>query len=400
MNDRLQTHTPIFATAPTACRQETTAAETVLSGTAHARPDGRNAGAMMSRGTSRVAGFLRSVVAAVLATGSVVAAAQTSPPPVPTTMSPEATRGLQGLYAADIKATKVPDPTDLAAWRKLQAYSAANNPRAEAAQAVLPKLGGSLIDAKLGGVPVIDVRPRGWDKADRRLIIYVHGGAFTFNSARTTVTNAARLAAKSGIRVISVDYTLAPEANWKIIQDQVLSVFKDLLDQGYRMTEMAIIGDSAGGNLATRTVLTLRDNGLGMPAAVVLWAPWSDLTDEGDTAITLKDAEPILSYRNILEPSARAYAAGLDLKDPRVSPLYADFMKGFPPTLIQDSTRTTFLSTSVRLYRKLEAAGAQPVLDLYEGMWHVFQADLVPEGETAVEKSAAFIATRLSAAKS
>jgi acetyl esterase/lipase len=124
----------------------------------------------------------------------------------------------------------------------------------------------SLIDAKLGGVPVIDVHPRGWDKADRRLIIYVHGGAFTFNSARTTVANAARLAAKSGIRVISVDCTLAPAANWKIIQDQVLSVFKDLLEQGYRMPKMAIIGDSAGGNLATRTVLTLRDNGLGMPA--------------------------------------------------------------------------------------------------------------------------------------
>jgi epsilon-lactone hydrolase len=322
-----------------------------------------------------------------------------SPVPLPTTMSPEATRALQALYAADIKATTVPDPTDLAAWRRLQDHAATNNPRAKAAQAVLPKLGVSVIDAKLGGVPVIDVRPRGWDKADRRLVIYIHGGAFTVNSARSTLANAARLAAKSGIRVISVDYTLAPGANWKIIQDQVFSVFKELLEQGYRMTEMAIIGDSAGGNLATRTVLNLRDNGLGMPAAAVLWAPWSDLTDEGDTAITLKDAEPILSYRNILEPSARGYADGLNLKDPRVSPLYADFTKGFPPTLIQDSTRTTFLSTSVRLYRKLDAAGAQPVLDLYEGMWHVFQADLVPEAETAVAKSAAFIATRLSAAK-
>jgi len=399
MNERLQRHTSVFATALAGCRQETTAAETVLSGTAHARRDGRSAGARASWGTSMAAGFWLSVVAALLATGSVVAAAQASPPPVPNTMSPEATRGLQALIAADLKSTKVPDPTDLAAWRRLQDHLAANNPRAAAAQAALPKLGVSMVDSKLGGVPVIDVRPRGWDKADRRLIIYVHGGAFTVNSARSTVANAGRLAAKSGIRVISVDYTLAPGANWKIIQDEVLSVFKDLLEQGYRMTEMAIIGDSAGGNLATRTVLTLRDNGLGMPAAAVLWAPWSDLTDEGDTAITLKDAEPILSYRNILEPSARAYANGLDLKDPRVSPLYADFTKGFPPTLIQDSTRTTFLSTSVRLYRKLEAAGAQPVLDLYEGMWHVFQADLVPEAETAVEKSAAFIATRVSAAK-
>ena len=320
-------------------------------------------------------------------------------PPLPNTMSPEATRFLEALTAANLKATKAPDPTDLAAWRQVQEHLAANNPRAEAARAVLPTLGVSLIDAKLGGVPVIDVRPRDWDKADRRLVIYVHGGAFTINSAHSTVANAARLAAKSGTRVISVDYTLAPAADWKIIQEQVLSVFTDLLAQGYRMATMAIIGDSAGGNLSTRTVLTLRDNGLGMPAAVVLWAPWSDLTDEGDTAITLKDAEPILAYRNILEPSARAYANGLDLKDPRISPLYADFTKGFPPTLIQDSTRTIFLSTSVRLFRKLDAAGAQPVLDLYEGMWHVFQADLTPEAETAVGKSAAFIATQLSAGK-
>jgi monoterpene epsilon-lactone hydrolase len=345
-----------------------------------------------------VKGFWRQA-AALLATVSVIAAAQASSPPLPNTMSPEATRFLRALTAADLKSTKAPAPTDLAAWRRLQEHLAANNPRAEAAQAALPKLGLSMIDAKLGGVPVIDVRPRGWDKSDRRLIVYVHGGAFTINSARSTVANAGRLAAKSGIRVVSVDYTLAPGANWKIIQDEVLSVFKALLDQGYRMTEMAIIGDSAGGNLATRAVLTLRDTGLGMPAAVVLWAPWSDLTDEGDTAITLKDAEPILSYDNILEPSARAYADGLDLKDPRISPLYADFTKGFPPTLIQDSTRTTFLSTSVRLYRKLDAAGTQPVLDLYEGMWHVFQADLTPEGETAVAKSAVFIGTRLSAAK-
>ena len=170
-------------------------------------------------------------------------AAQSAAPPVtlPNTMSPEAIRGLQALYAANIKATKVPDSTDLAAWRQVQAYAAANNSRAEAAQAVLPKLGGSLIDAKLGGVPVIDVRPRGWNRADRRLIIYLHGGAFTFYSARSTVANAARLAAKSGIRVISVDFTLAPEANLTIIQDQVLFIFKGLQAQGYRMTEMAII---------------------------------------------------------------------------------------------------------------------------------------------------------------
>ena len=174
-------------------------------------------------------------------------AAQPAAPPVPlpNTMSPEATLFLEALIAADLKSTKAPAPTDLAAWRRLQDHLAANNPRAAAAQAALPKLGLSLLDAKLGGVPVIDVRPRGWDQADRRLIIYVHGGAFTINSARSTLANAGRLAAKSGIRVISVDYTLAPAANWKIIQDEVLSVFKDLLKQGCRITDDRDLGHSA-----------------------------------------------------------------------------------------------------------------------------------------------------------
>ena len=96
-----------------------------------------------------------------------------------TQMSPEATRGLQALVAADFKATKAPAPSDLVAWCQVQEHLAANNPRADAAQATLSKLGLTMIDAKLGGVPVIDVRPRGWDTADRRLIIYVHGGAST-----------------------------------------------------------------------------------------------------------------------------------------------------------------------------------------------------------------------------
>ena len=72
--------------------------------------------------------------AADTAAGQRAAQAAAPPVPLPNTMSPEATRGLQALYAADIKATKVPDPTNLAAWRQLQDYSAANNPRAEAGE--------------------------------------------------------------------------------------------------------------------------------------------------------------------------------------------------------------------------------------------------------------------------
>ncbi len=194
----------------------------------------------------------------------------------------------------------------------------------------------------------------------------------------------------TGLRVISVDYTLTPHARWDKIQEQVISVFKALLAEGYTMDGIAIYGDSAGGGLAASTVLNLRDRGMGMPAAAVLWAPWVDIRIEGDTMFTLENHDPMLSHR-VLEVGAPAYAGELDFTDPRVSPMFADFSKGYSPTLIQAGTKEMTLSNAVRFYQTLDAAGQDTTLDIYEGMWHVFQQNDVPEAEVAVSKSAAFI---------
>ena len=144
-----------------------------------------------------------------------------------------------------------------------------------------------------------------------------------------------------------------------------------------------------------RAVLKQRDEGAALPAAVLLFSPWADLSNSGDTALTLPEADPTLSYAGLLANSARAYAGNLDLKDPRVSPLYGDFSKGFPPTLIQDGTRTILLSDSVRSYRALKAAGQDAVIDLYEGMWHVFQGAPAPEAAEALASAGAFLRQRL-----
>ena len=192
------------------------------------------------------------------------------------------------------------------------------------------------------------------------------------------------------LRVISVDYTTAPFAKWKEIQEQVVSVFKDLNKQGFAMKDIVLYGDSAGGGLAASTVLNLRDRGMGMPAAVVLESPWVDISDAGDTQRTLEYTDPLLHYDPLLKTSAIAYADGLKLTDPRVSPLYGDFSKGFSPSLITDGTKCIFLSTSVRLYQALEAARQDSKLDIYEGMWHVFQTSPSPETEVSLKKIKAF----------
>lgn len=321
--------------------------------------------------------------------------AQTAPQTidhVPTTLSPEAQATMRKVNVVNWETRRAPEPDDLVGWRRLRDSQLAA--QIGPGEQVAAREQVSLKELTLGGVPVLEIRPQAL-KDTRRVIVYTHGGAYTMSSARSRLLAMPSLANATGLRIISVDYTTAPAADWKTIQSQVMDVLAALRQQGYAMKHIALIGDSAGGGLAASTVLNLRDQEQRMPGAVVLWSPWADLSNEGDTAVTLRDADPVLSYDLLLKNSALAYAEGVELKDPRVSPLYADFRKGFPPTLIQEGTRTIFLSTSVRLYRKLDEAGQQPVIDMYEGMPHVFQDLPVPEAATAIRKSAAFIVSNL-----
>ncbi len=150
--------------------------------------------------------------------------------------------------------------------------------------------------------------------------------------------------------------------------------------------------------MAAGVVLKMRDDGKGMPAAVVLWSPWADITETGDTYETLKLAEPMYLYEKHLKHSADAYADPKDQKNPYVSPVYGDYTKGFPPTLIQGGTKEIFLSNFIRLYQALDSDGQKVKLDLYEGMSHVFQAFMPDtlESKMALGKVDAFLKQHLS----
>ena len=92
-----------------------------------------------------------------------------------------------------------------------------------------------------------------------------------------------------------------------------------------------------------------------------------------------------------LEFCANSYADPADQKNSYVSPVYGDFTKGFPPTLIQGGTKEILLSNFVRLYQKMDLADVNVKLDLYEGMWHVFQSFYdIPEAIIARKKTANF----------
>ena len=308
---------------------------------------------------------------------------------VPSTISRQAQKAL-AQFSRSAAIAPLPAPDDLEAWKDVQARI--ETKRAEANSAVVKQYQPRIEERMLGGVPVLDIKPREW-KNSNNVLVYTHGGAYTLYSAKSRLMSAVPMANDTGLRVVSVDYTLAPWARWNETTSQVVAVIQALVEEGHALKDIAIYGESAGGGLAAGAVLKMRDKGLGLPAAVILWSPWSDITETGDSYTTLKDADPLLYYPGNLKNCADAYAAPADQKHPYVSPVYGDYSKGFPPTLIQAGTKEIFLSNAVRHYQVLDNAGIPVKLDLYEGMWHIFQVfnhDL-PESKMARKKVSVFL---------
>jgi acetyl esterase/lipase len=346
---------------------------------------------------ARVAGLIIVTAAAAgSAFGQSAAPEQVNRFAIPNTVSPEGARALSGLYGLiKIQLSKGKRPASVEDWdRQNSRISAIIEPRN---QKLVKELGTATTTETLGGVPVIRVRPKEY-KANGRTLVYLHGGGYTMFSAGALLGLPSLLATATGDEVISVDYTLAPRGNWRTVTDQVIAVWKALLASGVKAEEVGIFGDSAGGGLTAGVVLKMRDQGLALPGAVYLMSPWSDLTNTGDTYSTLAAADPLLDAER-LSWSADAYAQPADQKNPYVSPVYGDYSKPFPPTLIQAGTREIFLSHAVRHYQAIRAGGHEAVLDVYEGMPHVHPSLIpdTPESRTAIARAAAFFKAHLAA---
>ena len=308
---------------------------------------------------------------------------------IPETVSKEAQLFL-GTLKDPALMPPFPDSDDLASWKKLRASL---EPDAIAqSEVIVKRYAPMVVERTLDGIAVLDVRPRGW-KDHGKLAIYTHGGAHTLYSASSTLDRAAMFANDTGLRVISIDYTVAPAAKFQQITDEVIAVIGALLKQGYLPEDLLIYGDSSGGGLAASAVLKMRDWGMGLPAAAVLVSPWVDLTPAGDTETTLAHAEPNYLYDKHSIKAAGAYADPEDQKHPYASPVYGNFSKGFPPTLIQGGTKEILLSGFIRLYQALDNAGQMVKLDLYEGMPHNFASRIpeAPESKLARGKMRDFV---------
>ncbi|GJE04178.1 Monoterpene epsilon-lactone hydrolase [Methylobacterium isbiliense] len=224
-----------------------------------------------------------------------------------------------------------------------------------------------------------------------RLLVHVHGGCYVLNPGEAGLPEAIFMAGFGRFKVISVDYRMPPEAYYPAAHDDAMTVWRAAI----RMADprkMGIFGTSAGGALTLAMVLRAKQEGLPLPGAIAPGTPMSDTTKVGDSFVTNAMLDNVLvSPDGFCDDGAKVYAAGHDLKDPMLSPVYGD-MRGFPPTILTTGTRDLLLSNTVRVHRKLRDAGVEAYLQVGEGQSHAhyIRDDTAPETRKVFEEIAWF----------
>jgi len=224
---------------------------------------------------------------------------------------------------------------------------------------------------------------------DDGAILYLHGGAYIAGSAKAYRGIASQLAGRTGRPVFVLDYPLAPEATLPAAPDAAMAAHEWLLATGHERIVLA--GDSAGGGLALITLARLAHGPRpGGAIAGVVFSPWADLAFTGASMKDDRIHDPLLTYEN-LQSSARMVLGGADSRDPRASPLFGDLSQ-LPPLLIQVGSDERLLDDGRQVAERAGGAGSQVRLEVWEGMHHVFQADVahLRTSNLALDRAAVF----------
>ena len=236
--------------------------------------------------------------------------------------------------------------------------------------------------------------PAEWNYVNRAhmkkyVILYCHGGGYSTGSSLYARTLTGKLAMSTSMDVLSFDYRLAPEHPYPAALEDAMRVWNYLMLLGYGARDIIVAGDSAGGNLALTMALKIKEQQRLLPRGFVLMSPWTDLTSSGKSYEKKADIDPVLNMEYLAE-MIHNYAEGQELKNPLVSPLFGDY-DGFPPTYIQVGSNEILQDDSVLLYKKLLKANVSVKMDIFEGMWHVFQMSPFKTAYEAMDKNAEFI---------
>jgi acetyl esterase/lipase len=247
----------------------------------------------------------------------------------------------------------------------------------------------------VGGIEALEVTIDGADCAN--VILYLHGGGYLIGSAQASAPLVADIARRTGAKVVSVDYRLAPENPYPAAVEDAKAAYAALLSQGVDPGQIALAGESAGAGLVAATLLGLRDTDTPLPSSAFLMSPMADLTFSGDTIVDKQVVDPLLTAE-WLSRGASYYVAGCDASDPYISPVLGD-LAALPPLLIQVGSHEILLSDAIRLAGRAAIADVAVTLEVVPFVPHVFQAyaPMLDEADAALDRAATFVKTKFAA---
>ena len=195
--------------------------------------------------------------------------------------------------------------------------------------------------------------------------------------------------ARRGFRVFAPDYRLAPEHPYPAAPDDCLAAYRGLLAEGIDPARLVLAGESAGGGLVLSLLVRLRDEGLPLPAAAAVYSPWSDLALTGGS-LAANDPLDVMFHARHAPWLASQYVGDGDPRDPRISPVFADYA-GLPPLLIQVGEHELLLDDARCVTARARGAGVRVAFSIWRDVPHGWQLfSLLPEAARAIEETTRF----------
>ncbi len=227
-----------------------------------------------------------------------------------------------------------------------------------------------------------------------RVVLYLHGGGFIVETPRIHGALVARIGAQARARTLMPSYRLAPEHPCPVALDDCMAAYRYLLANGFAATDIALAGDSAGGNLALGMMLRARDEGLALPACAVVLSPATDGTLSGDS-LRRNDGHDAMFAPSLFHALMPLYLRDANLRThPHVSPLHGD-LRGLPPILVLVGSTELLLDDAVRFASKCPSA----TLEVWHDMPHVFPLfHFLPEAADATQRIGRFVRDGFAAA--
>lgn len=230
------------------------------------------------------------------------------------------------------------------------------------------------------------------DCAQDKVLLYLHGGGYIYGLTSLHLQMGAYLAQQMGVRVLMVDYRLAPKHPFPAALDDCVTVYRWLLKQGIDAHHVTVAGDSAGGNLTITSLMKLRDCGEPLPAAAACLSPVINFNDKVDEFNEIYD--PVLHPR-AADFMNRSYIGGNDPQNPLISPAFGDW-RGLPPLLVHAGEDEILRHDAAQIESLAQEASLDVQVKIYPRMWHVWQLHLtLPQATESLDEIAAFLKSHM-----